>query len=159
VNSLWQALAILVAGAALGLSSNIFRERPLPFSGPLDPPPEREAGSDLAAGTLEEALSRFEEGAFFLDVRPAADWESRRVSGAFSVPADEFDDRYFLTISGLGTEVPLFVYGAGPDSHVVRRVVAQLSELGHEQVGFVTGGVDALLAAGLSAASGPEEGR
>jgi rhodanese-related sulfurtransferase len=159
VTAFRQALAILIAGAALGVSANPFRERPLPFSGSLDPPAAREPGSDLAASPIQDAASRWQEGAFFLDVRPSSDWERLRVSGSLSVPADEFDDRYFGDLVQLGTEVPLFVYGAGPDSYVVRRVVAQLRDLGHAQVGFVTGGLDALLAAGLGAASGPEEAR
>ena len=156
MSSLRQALAILVAGAVLALTANALRHRPLPFSGSLDPPPEREPGSDLAATPLEEVARRWQEGEFFLDVRPASDWERLRVSGSLSVPADEFEDRYFDVVAQFGTEVPLFVYGAGPDSHVVRRVVAQLRELGHEEIGFVTGGVDELIAAGVGAAAAGE---
>lgn len=147
-----QALAILAAGAALGLAGNALRPEPLPWSGSLDPPPDPEPGSDLVADTADDALARWEEGAFFLDVRPAEEWTERRVSGSLSVPADSFDDAYFRAVAGLGTDVPLFVYGAGPDSHRVRRVVAQLHELGHPDVGFVTGGLDELLGAGLGPA-------
>lgn len=156
MSALRQASAILIAGAALGLCTNAFREPPLPFRGSLDPPPAPELGSDLPAASVEEAARRWEEGAFFLDVRTLPEWEDRRVSGSLSVAADEFDDRYFAVVADLGTEVPLFVYGSGPDSHAVRRVAARLQELGHADVGFVAGGLDALLAAGLGAASGPE---
>jgi rhodanese-related sulfurtransferase len=147
---------MLVAGAALGLSTNALRERPLPFGGSLDPPPAPEPGSHLAATPLEEAVRLWQEGAFCLDVRPAAEQGGLRVSGAFAVPADEFEDRYFAAVAELGTEVPLLVYGAGPDSHAVRRVVAQLRELGHTEVAFVTGGIDALVAAGVGAQPGGE---
>jgi rhodanese-related sulfurtransferase len=142
---------MLIAGAALGLFTNSVRERPLPFSGSLDPPPAREPGSDLPAVPLEEAVRLWEQGAFCIDVRPAAEQQGLRVSGSFPVPADEFEDRYFGSVADLGTEVPLLVYGAGPDSHAVRRVVSQLRELGHAEVAFVTGGIEALVAAGVSA--------
>jgi rhodanese-related sulfurtransferase len=159
VSATRQALAILAAGAALGFLGNAFRETPLPLRGSLDAKPSPEPGAGLAGGTAEEALALWEGGAFFLDVRPASEWELRRVSGSFSVPAEEFEERFFADVAGFGADVPLFVYGSGPDSHAVRRVAARLLELGHSRVGFVTGGLDALLAAGLGAASGAEEAR
>lgn len=153
-----QALAILAASALIGLGGNALREEPLPFAGSLDPPPEPEAGSGLPANSPEEALARWEEGAFFLDARPRGEWEAMRVSGSFSFDADEFEDRYFAVVADFGVELPLFVYGAGPDSHSVRKVVAKLLDFGHTDVGFVTGGLDALLVAGIGTASGAEEG-
>jgi len=153
-----QALAILAAGAVLGLGTNGFRGEPLPLRGSLDPPPAPEPGSDLVASTPEEALSRWEEGAFFLDARPPEDWEERRVSGAFSLPAADFDSRYFELAPDLDPAIPLFVYGAGPDSFDVRRLVAKLVDFGHADVGFVTGGFDALVRAGVGTTGGPGEG-
>ncbi|HMB70979.1 MAG TPA: rhodanese-like domain-containing protein [bacterium] len=128
------------------------------MSGSLDPPPVPEAGQDLPASGADEAVARWNEGAFFLDIRPRDEWESRRVSGAFPFEAERFDDVYFEVVASFGTEVPLFVYGAGPDSFAVRRVVAKLQDLGHFDVGFVTGGLPELTAAGVGTAGGPEEG-
>lgn len=142
----------------LGLGGNAVRRDPLPLSGSLDPPPAAEAGQDLPASDAGEAMARWNEGAFFLDIRSREEWEAERVSGAFGFEAERFDDRYFEVVASFGTDVPLFVYGAGPDSFAVRRVVARLRELGHGDVGFVTGGLPELTAAGIGTASGPEEG-
>lgn len=153
-----QALAILAAGAVLGLGANPLREKPLPLRGSLDPPPAPEPGSELVANTPEEALSRWEEGAFFLDARSRDEWEERRISGAFSLPAHEFESRYFELSPELDPSLPLFVYGAGADSFAVRRVVANLIDFGHGDVGFVVEGLEVLVDAGLGTTSGPEEG-
>jgi rhodanese-related sulfurtransferase len=142
----------------VGLGANAFRGDPLPLSGSLDPPPEPEAGQDLPGTDAAAAVARWNAGAFFLDVRSPEEWEEERVAGAFAFDADRFDDRYFDVVAAFGPEVPLFVYGAGPDSFAVRRVVAKLRELGHSDVAFVTGGLRELAAAGIGTASGPEEG-
>lgn len=136
---------------------NAVRKDPLPLSGPLDPPPAPEPGQDLAAASPADAVDRWNEGAFFLDIRPEDEWETERVSGAFPFEADRFEERYFDVISSFGPDVPLFVYGAGPDSFAVRRIVARLIGLGHTDVEFVTGGLPELLAAGIGRAEGPEE--
>lgn len=130
----------------------------MPLSGSLDPPPAPEPGQELPAASPADAVARWNEGAFFLDIRPEEDWEARRVSGAFSFEAERFDDRYFDVIASFGADVPLVVYGAGPDSFVVRRVAARLLDLGHTDVELVVGGLAGLLAAGAGEARGPEEG-
>jgi rhodanese-related sulfurtransferase len=142
----------------VGLGGNALRTDPLPLAGSLDPPPVAEAGQDLPGSPPADAVERWNEGAFFLDVRPRGDWETERVSGAFPFEAESFDDTYFDVVAPFGTDVPLFVYGAGPDSFAVRRVVARLMELGHADVSFVTGGFAALTEAGVGTARGPEEG-
>ena len=152
-----QALLLLALSAVVGLGANPFRQEPLSYTASLEPPPEAEPGADLAPTDLSEVLPLWEEGAFFLDVRPLDEFEARRVSGAFSFPPADFDDRYFTVVGPFGDEVPLFVYGAGPDSFEVRRMAAKLIDYGHS-VGFANCGLDCLLELGISEGAGPEEG-
>jgi hypothetical protein len=141
----------------VGFGLNGFRSEPLSLSGALAPPPAPEPGADLPAHTAGEALGPWEEGAFFLDVRARGAYDDRRVAGAFSFEAERSSDRYFDVVAAWGDEIPLFVYGAGPDSFAVRRVAAELIELGHD-VGLVVCGLDGLVDAGLDFEEGPAEG-
>lgn len=152
-----QAFLLLALAAAWGLGVNTLRHKPLPLRGELSPPAPAETGAGLAAIAPEAALFAFESGAFFVDVRDGASFEQHRVVGALSVFADDFQTRYFDAVAGLGTEAPIVVYGAGPDSFAVRRVAQELRDLGHKDVQLVVCGVDTLLARGIDAAQGHEE--
>lgn len=149
-------LVLLAAGIGLGL--NALRDEPLPLSGSLEPPAPPEPGAGLPEADPELALAAWEEGAFFLDVRDLASWEAGRVLGAFHFPEPEFDARYFDIVAGFGTDLPLVVYGDVADPWPVRRIAAQLMELGHVDVLLVTAGLESLLAVGVAQESGPGEG-
>jgi hypothetical protein len=150
-------VAYIGAAVALGVVTNVLREEPLPLTGRVGPPPAPEAGAGLPASSVDDAYASWLEGAFFLDVRPRDEWETRRVAGSWSLDADAFDDRYFEIGGILEPSLPLFLYGAGPDSYAVRRTAARLEEFGHVDVRFVVDGLDGLLAAGIDEAEGPEE--
>jgi rhodanese-related sulfurtransferase len=152
-----QAAALVIAGAVIGFGANFLRGAPLPFRGRLDPPPPPEPGADLPALSSAEALARWEEGALVLDIRPREEFVSRHVAGAVSFEITDYKSRYFETVGNFGADVPLLLYGAGADSHEVRRVAAHLINLGQEDVGFAVCGLDSLLAAGMEAGSGEED--
>lgn len=153
---LTQAAFLLVASAAIGFFGNAIREEPLPLSGSLDPPPPPEEGAGLPADSPSAAVAGWEEGAIFLDVRSRDEYDVERVSGSFSLDASEFDRRYFEVVAPLGNSAPLFVYGAGPDSHVVRRVAAKLMAYQHPEVGLVVCGIEGLREAGVDIVTGPD---
>jgi hypothetical protein len=145
------------AAVLIGFGLNGIREDPLPLTGSLEPPPAPEPGAGLPSRTPVEALRSWEDGALFLDVRARDMYDARRVAGALSFEAERSEARYFEAIAPLGVEVPLFVYGAGPDSFAVRRVTAELRDLGH-QVDLAVRGLDELVAAGIPVEEGPPEG-
>ena len=89
----------------------------------------------------------------FVDVRDPEAWDAGRVTGALSMAAAEFPQSYFALVPQPDPAIPLVVYGAGADSFAVRRVAAELGEMGHGDVAFLTGGFAALEAAGLPAES------
>ena len=152
-----QAAILLLAGAVIGFGFYFLREKPLPYRGRLDPPPPPEPGADLPGLTAEEAHARWEQGVLVLDIRPHEEFVSSHVAGAVSFEITDYENRYFETVASFGTELPLLLYGAGADSHEVRRVAAYLIGLGHEDVGFVVCGLDELLATGMERASGEED--
>jgi rhodanese-related sulfurtransferase len=141
----------------IGLGGNALRETPLSLTAPLETPPPPEAGAGLPASPAADALASWEEGAFFLDLRPREEWEADRVFGSLSVDSDLFEDRYFEVVADLDPSLPLFLYGAVADSHSVRRTAARLEELGHTDVRFVVSGLAGLRDAGLETVQGPEE--
>jgi len=150
-----EALLIVLLGSAAGFGTNALRARPLPLAGPLGEPSVAEAGADLAASDAAVALSAWEEGAFFLDIRSTPDFETRRVAGALPLPADSLEDAYFNGVANLGVDMPVVVYGAGPDSFAVRRVAQYLLDVGHADVSVAVCGLDALVAAGIDPGDGP----
>ncbi len=152
-----QAAVLVVAGAVIGFGANFLRGKPLPFSGRLDPPPPPEPGADLPGLSPAEAVSRWEEGALVLDIRVYEKFVSSHVAGALSFEITDYESRYFETVANFGADAPLLLYGAGADSHEVRRVAAYLINLGHEDVGFAVCGLDDLIAAGMEEASGEED--
>jgi hypothetical protein len=152
-----EALALVGASVLVGLGWNGIREDPLPFRGSLEPPPPPEPGAGLPASTREDALLSWEEGAVFLDVRSREAYDARHVAGAVSFEAERSGDRYFEVVAPLGVEVPLFVYGDGPDSFAVRRVAAELLDLGH-RVDLAVCGLEELIAAGIGAGEEVPEG-
>jgi hypothetical protein len=151
-----QAAFLVLASAAVAFVGNAIRDQPLPFGGSLDPPPPPEEGAGLPADSPETALAQWENGAIFLDVRPREEYDDERVSGAFSLDAGEFDRRYFEVVAPLGTDAPLFVYGAGPDSHLVRRISAKLMAFQHPHVGLAVCGLAGLRDVGVDVATGPD---
>ncbi len=150
-----QALLLVAAAAAWGFGANALRSTPLPLAGELGPPPTREAGADLAATTPEGAIATWEAGGFFVDVRDRSEFDARRIDGALSLPAAQLHSRYADALGSLTLEMPLIVYGAGPDSFEVRHVAAELLQLGHSRVDVVVSGVERLLTAGAPLAEGP----
>jgi hypothetical protein len=148
---------LIVASAAVAFAWNAMRDEPLPFAGSLDPPAPEE-GADLPADPADVAVAQWVEGAIFVDVRPREEYETARVSGALSLDATEFDRRYFEVVAPIGTNAPLFLYGAGPDSHVVRRVAAKLLAYEHTDVRLAACGLACLRNAGIDVVSGPGEG-
>lgn len=152
-----EALLLMVLGAALGLGSNAVRGDRLPLSGPLGDPSPPEAGASLPATEPAAAVDAWQRGAFFLDVRSPDEFERHRVAGALPLPAETLEDAYFRGAANLPPEMPLVVYGAGPDSFAVRRVAQYLIDVGHQDVACVVTGLESLLEAGADAGDGPAE--
>jgi rhodanese-related sulfurtransferase len=144
-----QGLAILLASCAVGFGVNAMRPEPLPMRGSLDPPPEPESGSGLAAISAADARARWEGGSVFVDVRTRAEWVGGRIAGAVSADASSFPQSYFDITPPLDPAIPLVVYGAGADSFAVRRVAGELVEMGHGDVALAVCGMAALAAFGV----------
>lgn len=150
-----QAAVLLVLAAAGGLAGNALREKPLPWSGSLDPPPPPELGAGLSSLSSTEALSVWEEGAIFVDLRERDAFDERRVAGAMWLGPEDLQMHYFDEVADLPLEMPLFLYGAGADSFGVRRAAAELGELGHEDVRLAVCGAQELFDAGVPEEAGP----
>jgi rhodanese-related sulfurtransferase len=153
-SGLKQSLAILTVSVLVGLVSNQMRDEPLPLRGALGPPPVPEQGTSLPAISAEEALTQWESGALFVDVRTKEEWEGARVAGSISMQAQGFPQSYYDIVPPIDSAIPLVVYGSGPDSFAVRRVVAELIDIGHAQVNPAVCGVGGLLAAGVPSEGG-----
>jgi rhodanese-related sulfurtransferase len=152
--ALRQGLAILALSCVVGFGANALRKEPLAMRGSLDPPPEPEPGADLPAITADEARTKWEEGALFVDARAREEWDAAHATGAAPLDASAFPQSYFDLVPPLDPAIPLIVYGAGPDSFAVRRLAAGLGEMGHADVSLVVKGLSELEGAGIPVEKG-----
>jgi len=74
--------------------------------------------------TAEEARSRLQSGALFLDARPLDFWKMNRIPGALPLPEDTFDEAFPRVEDSLRKNAGIVVYCSGygcEASHVVAR--------------------------------------
>lgn len=115
---LWRCLAIVVAGAVLGLAWNALGGRGFALSGNVYVQPGDESL------TVAEARRLFDRGALFLDARPRDFYQMGHVAGAASLPEDDLARSFAALEPRLRSTFDVVVYcdGAGCEaSHVVSR--------------------------------------
>jgi rhodanese-related sulfurtransferase len=134
-------LVILSAGIAFG--SNARREKPLPL---LADPRVLALEVDVPIISAKEALEGFEAGELiFLDARPYDVFTTSHVGGAFSVPAEEFGERYTIIGPLLSGEAKAVVYGWASAPAAPERLVRTMQEAGIENIVFLIDGFEGWL--------------
>lgn len=98
--------------------------------------------------SVSEAATRFEEGAFLLDVRQPDEWVQGHVEGAVLIPLGELETRI--------DEIPvdrdvLIICRSGNRSSQARDI---LRSAGFDQTTSIMGGINAWTAAGLPVITG-----
>ena len=143
--TLQRALAIVLAGAALGLAANAISPRRIPYLTPPKAPPQ---GQDMVP--LQEAEELWNGGsAFFLDARASADYSAGHIAGALSLPVEEFDDHYLQIAGMLNPDSTIVVYCDGVECDLSHRLMSKLRELGYHNVRYIVNGWTTWHTAGL----------
>jgi rhodanese-related sulfurtransferase len=127
---LQRALVIVVTGAALGLAANAVSPRRISW---LTPPPQAVPQSEFIP--LPQAYQVWGGGtAFFLDARAPADYAAGHIANAFSLPAEEFDDRYPRVASLLTTDAVIICYCDGMECDLSHHLSDVLKAHGYTNV-------------------------
>ena len=147
-----RALAIVVAGAALGLGANVVSPRRIPM---LTPPPEPPKAEDTVGLADAEALWKGGTG-YFLDARSPADYAAGHIAGAISLPVEEFDDHFPQIAPMLQPDADIVAYCDGQECDLSNRLVARLRELGYHNVRHLVNGWTAWRTAGLLTHTGAQ---
>lgn len=152
VRTLFLALLIAGAGAALGLAVNTVSPRRIPFIAPQKAAPQP---TDFVP--LAEARQLWQGGAaFFLDARAPADYKAGHIAGAYNLPAEDFDARYPQTATLLTPDSVIVTYCDGMECDLSHHLTDQLRELGYRNVRILQNGWTAWRQAGLTTATGPK---
>ncbi len=131
-----RALAIVLAGAALGLGVNAVSPRGIPL---LTPPKEPPKAEDTVA--LSDAEDLWKGGtAFFLDARSPADYAAGHIAGALNLPVEDFEDHFPQIAPMLTPETTIIAYCDGQECDLSRRLVAKLRDLGYHNVRHLVNG-------------------
>ena len=148
--TLFRALLIASAGAALGLAVNIISPRRIPF---IAPPPAVAQPTDFVP--LATAQQLWQGGtAFFLDARAPADYAAGHIAGAYNLPAEEFDARYPQTATLLTPDSVIVTYCDGLECDLSHHLTDRLRELGYQNVHILQNGWTAWRQAGFTTTTG-----
>lgn len=150
--TLQRALAIVLAGAVLGLAANAISPRRIPY---LTPPPAPIRAQDTV--TLQEAEELWKGGsAFFLDARAPVDYAAGHIAGAVNVPVEEFDDHYQQIAGMLTPDAIVVAYCDGLECDLSHRLMIILRERGYHNVRLLVNGWTTWRTAGLPTRTGDQ---
>lgn len=103
------AFILLSVSAGVGIVYRTF-SNPIPHAGPSF----TWSNKDRLTIDLVEAKRAFDlEAAVFIDTRPHRSYVGSHISGAISLPLNEFENRVHELLSGLPTDMPIITYCSG----------------------------------------------
>jgi rhodanese-related sulfurtransferase len=161
-----RAVALVVAGAALGLAVNAVHPggvRFATFSSPVACTQAESAGSKPGAGAEVSLLSPTEVAALcadptvlVADARPAARFAEGHVVGAIHLPCTSSQGAASAALDRLSSRKTLVVYGEGTDDALpVAEEMRRRTTRSDVRIAVLAGGFPAWNRAGLACASGP----
>ncbi|MFN0149146.1 MAG: rhodanese-like domain-containing protein [bacterium] len=136
--ALREGALLLAISAALAFGVNAARAKPLPLR---TDPRLLALQIDMPVISATDAALAFDAGdRIFLDARETDVFREGHIGGAFSVAAQEFDDRYGAISAFLSPETPIIVYGDEARASDVETVARRLKDAGHTNISLLLDG-------------------
>lgn len=158
-----EAIVVVGIGCFAGMVSNAVSAKRIPLIGDWG----KKYGVPSAGGVhsptygnveidLHEAARLFNEGAVFLDSRPAEEYALGHVPGARSVPEEEFRERIAGVLDSIQDAPAVVAYCRGMECDEAHILSRSLREMGVERVFVFAGGMDEWKAARRPVETEPE---
>jgi rhodanese-related sulfurtransferase len=137
---IWQAGALLLLAASMGLLTNAMRPDRLPLiSSKGTQPGQVLSGTDVVP--LDEAEALYLAGAaLFVDARPEKLYRSGHIKGAVSLPFEEFEARFPDVSTKLPTSATIVAYCDGDSCSLSHHLAQALKEKGYTDVRVLVNG-------------------
>lgn len=149
-----EGFLLLFVSASLAFGVNALRKEPVPLRAD---PRLFALEVDLPLMSASAAAAAFDAGShLFLDARDADAYRTGHVGGAFSVPPDEFLDRYDTIGPLLTGGVAVVVYGAAADASTVETLAKELLGAGVTRVSLMLDGYEGWAATGAPTEAGDD---
>ena len=145
----FQAMAIGLFGAGLGLAANLISPHGIPLmSGQV-------AGRAETFLPLEKAAQLWRAGgALFLDAREPADYAAGHIGNALNLPAQSFAEHFGEVGPLLTPDTVIVIYCDGSECELSAQLAGRLREQGQKQVHVLFNGWTAWRTAGLPVTRG-----
>ena len=150
IRTLKLALLIAGAGAALGLAVDTISPCRIPFIAAARVAP---VPTDFIQ--LADARQLWQSGAaFFLDARAPADYKTGHITGAYNLPAEDFNAHYPEIATMLTTDTIIVTYCDGMECDLSHHLIVRLHALGYRNVHIIQNGWTVWRQSGLATATG-----
>ena len=159
---IWQIITIVGIASALGIGHNAVSENGISLVTPDVARPEAAIQWSLHIDgirtTLDEAKDAFDQGAVFVDVRTAAEYEVGHIPGARNLRVLGFKRNYPSVLFELPKDTRIVAYCSGGSCQSSTKLSRLLVEEGYTNVGCFFLGWEAWVAAGYPVSTVSEEG-
>jgi len=153
--ALCETVVVLIIGLLAGFSNNALSSRSIPLVGRWDKAygaPSPGGAHDATRGNIEidggEALRLFQEGAIFLDARPAEPYAERHIRGAYSLPEKQLAAQMEELLAMIEGDRKAVVYCQSMECDEAHLLARALREAGIREVFVFAGGMKEWEAAG-----------
>lgn len=139
---MWQGGGLLLPASVIALSVNQLRPGRLPLVAGWSPEAQLklDSGDSLMISVDDAEALFFAQAAVFLDARSHNVFAKGHIQGAYSLPWDEFDERFAAAMGDVALETPIITYCDGESCGLSKELAMVLLGKGYTNVRVLVNG-------------------